>query len=72
LGASALYLQGISPVQRNNEWHHFDPLGTAQVVSNNVYDVFGCCVIRGAACLPQVSVLQFIQTKKTRRGDLSC
>jgi len=54
LGASALYLQGISPVQRNNEWHHFDPLGTAQVVSNNVYDVFGCCVIRGAACLPQV------------------
>jgi hypothetical protein len=36
-------------VRRNNEWHHFDPLGTAgvitnssaQVVSNNVYDVFG-------------------------------
>ena len=32
-----------------NQWHHFDPLGTAQVitnnsaqvVSNNVYDVFG-------------------------------
>jgi YD repeat-containing protein len=46
---SALYLQGISLVRRNNEWHHFDPLGTAQVitnssaqvVSNNVYDVFG-------------------------------
>jgi len=46
---SALYLQGISLVRRNNEWHHFDPLGTAQVitnssaqlVSNNVYDIFG-------------------------------
>jgi hypothetical protein len=46
---SALYLQGISLVRRNNEWHHFDPLGTAQVItnssasviSNNVYDVFG-------------------------------
>jgi hypothetical protein len=46
---SALSLQGISLARRNNEWHHFDPLGTAQVitngsaqvVSNNVYDVFG-------------------------------
>ena len=46
---SALYLQGISLVRRNNEWHHFDPSGTAQVitnssaqvVSNNLYDVFG-------------------------------
>ena len=46
---SALYLQGISLARRNNEWHHFDPLGTAQVitnssaqvVSNNVYDIFG-------------------------------
>jgi hypothetical protein len=46
---SALYLQGISLVRRNSEWHHFDPLGTAQVitngsaqvVSNNVYDTFG-------------------------------
>jgi len=46
---SALSLQGISLVRRNNEWHHFDPLGTAQVitnhsaglVSNNLYDVFG-------------------------------
>jgi hypothetical protein len=46
---SALYLQGISLARRNNEWHHFDPLGTAQVitnssaqvVSNNLYDVFG-------------------------------
>ena len=46
---SALYLQGISLVRRNNEWHHFDPLGTAQVItnnsagvmSNNLYDVFG-------------------------------
>jgi hypothetical protein len=46
---SALYLQGISLVRRNNEWHQFDPLGTAQVitnnsarvVSNNVYDLFG-------------------------------
>ena len=46
---TALYLQGISLVRRNNEWHHFDPLGTAQVitnntagvVSNNVYDTFG-------------------------------
>ena len=46
---SVLYLQGISLVRRNNEWHHFDPLGTAgvitngsaQVVSNNVYDIFG-------------------------------
>jgi len=46
---SALYLQGISLVRRNSEWHHFDPLGTAQVItnnsasviSNNLYDVFG-------------------------------
>jgi hypothetical protein len=46
---SALYLQGISLVRRNNEWHHFDPLGTAQVianssaqvVSNNLYQLFG-------------------------------
>jgi len=46
---SALYLQGISLVRRNNEWHHFDPLGTAQVITNssaqvvssNLYDVFG-------------------------------
>ncbi len=46
---SALYLQGISLVRRNSEWHHFDPLGTAgvitnmsaSVVSNNLYDVFG-------------------------------
>jgi YD repeat-containing protein len=46
---SALYLQGISLVRRNDEWHHLDPLGTAQVitngsasvVSNNLYDVFG-------------------------------
>jgi len=29
---SALYLQGISLVRRNDEWHHFDPLGTAQVI----------------------------------------
>ena len=38
---SVLYLQGISLVRRNNEWHYFDLLGTAQVVSNNVYDLFG-------------------------------
>jgi hypothetical protein len=46
---SALDSQSISLVRRNNEWHHFDPLGTAQVitngsaqvVSNNVYDLFG-------------------------------
>ncbi len=46
---SALYLQGISLVRRNSEWHHFDPLGTAgvitnnsaAVISNNSYDVFG-------------------------------
>ncbi len=46
---SALYLQGISLVRRNNEWHSFEPLGTAQVitnssaqvVNNNLYDVFG-------------------------------
>lgn len=44
----ALYLQGISLVRRNNEWHHFDPLGTAgvitngsaSVISNNLYDLF--------------------------------
>ena len=36
-------------IRRNREWHHFDPSGTAQVitnnsagvVSNNVYDIFG-------------------------------
>jgi len=36
-------------VRRNSEWHHFDPLGTAgvltngsaSVVSNNLYDAFG-------------------------------
>ncbi len=46
---SALYLQGISLVRRNNEWHHFDPFGTAgvitnnsaQVLSNDLYDLFG-------------------------------
>ena len=46
---SALYLQGISLVRRNSEWHHFDPLGTAgvitnssaSIISNNLYDVFG-------------------------------
>ncbi len=46
---SALYLQGISLVRRNNEWHHFDPFGTAgvitngsaQVVSNDLVDLFG-------------------------------
>ena len=32
---SALYLQGLSLVRRNNEWHHFDPQGTAQVITNN-------------------------------------
>ena len=63
---SALYLQGISLVRRNSEWHHFDPLGTAQVitngsaqvVSNNVYDVFG--VLRyeqGTAQTPWISQL---------------
>jgi hypothetical protein len=44
-----LGVQGISLVRRNNEWHHFDPLGTApvitnnsaSVISNNLYDVFG-------------------------------
>jgi len=46
---SGLYLRGISLVRRNSEWHHFDPLGTAgvvtngsaSVVSNNLYDAFG-------------------------------
>jgi len=38
---SALYLQDISLVRRNSEWHHFDPSGTDPVVSNNLYDVFG-------------------------------
>ncbi len=46
---SALYLRGISLVRRNNEWHHFDPFGTAgvitngsaQVLSNNLVDLFG-------------------------------
>ena len=49
LDSDALYMQGISLVRRNNEWHHFDPLGTAQVianssaqvVSNNLYQLFG-------------------------------
>jgi hypothetical protein len=54
---SVLYLQGISLVRRNNEWHHFDPLGTAQVitnssaqvVSNNLYVMCsGCCAISRA------------------------
>jgi hypothetical protein len=55
-------LQGISLVRRNNEWHHFDPLGTAQVitnrsaqvVSNNLYDVFG--VVRYEQGSAQTSV----------------
>ena len=46
---SALYLQGISLVRRNEEWHHFDPFGTAGVITNgsasvisrNLYDLFG-------------------------------
>jgi hypothetical protein len=56
---SALYLQGISLVRRNSEWHHFDPLSTAQVitnnsagvVSNNLYDVFG--LLRHQQCSAQ-------------------
>ncbi|GIV18382.1 MAG: hypothetical protein KatS3mg023_0133 [Armatimonadota bacterium] len=52
---SALYLQGLSLVRRNSEWHHFDPLGTAgviangsaQVVSRNLYDLFGGAVSTG-------------------------
>ena len=46
---STLYLQGISLVRRNEEWHHFDPFGTAGVITNgsasvisrNLYDLFG-------------------------------
>jgi len=35
----------ISPVRRNGEWHHFDPLGTAQVIANS-----SASVIRDNLC----------------------
>jgi len=46
---SATYLKGVGLVRRNNEFHHFDVLGTAGVITNasgavlstNVYDAFG-------------------------------
>ena len=46
---SATYLKGVGLVRRNNEFHHFDVLGTAGVItdasgavlSSNVYDAFG-------------------------------
>ncbi len=46
---SALYLSGQAIVRRGSEYHHFDPLGTAGVItdgsgnvlSNNLYDFFG-------------------------------
>ena len=46
---SATYLKGVGLVRRNNEFHHFDVLGTAGVItdasgavlSTNVYDAFG-------------------------------
>ena len=46
---SATYLKGVGLVRRNNEFHHFDVLGTAGVItgasgavlSANVYDAFG-------------------------------
>ncbi len=68
---SALYLQGISLVRRNSEWHHFDPLGTAQVitnssaqvVSNNLYDLFG--VLR----YPQGSAQTPLINDVTRKGE---
>ncbi len=77
---STLYLQGISLVRRNNEWHHFDPFGTAgvitngsaQVVSNNLYDLFG--VVRyqqGSAQTPwrwstaMVGVESFVDIRST-------
>jgi len=47
---SALYLQGISLVRRNNEWHHFDPLGTAQVITNSSAQVVSNAVISLNAC----------------------
>jgi hypothetical protein len=39
------YGYGISLVRRNNEWHHFDPLGTAQVITNS-----SASVIRDNLC----------------------
>ena len=46
---SATYLRGVGLVRRNNEFHHFDVLGKAGVItdasgavlSSNVYDAFG-------------------------------
>jgi len=46
---SATYLKGVGLVRRNNEFHHFDVVGTAGVItdasgavlSTNVYDAFG-------------------------------
>jgi len=63
--------RGISLVRRNNEWHHFDPLGTAgvitngsaQVVSNNLYDLLG--VLRH----PQGSAQTPWRWKRERLGD---
>jgi len=46
---SATYLKGVGLVRRNSEFHHFDVLGTAGVITDasgavlsaNVYDAFG-------------------------------
>ena len=77
---SVLYLQGISLVRRNNEWHHFDPLGTAgvitngsaQVMSNNLYDVFGVLRHPRGSLPPSGKRVTIYPNEKTRRGGLSC
>ena len=46
---SAQYLRGLGPIRRNGEYHHFDPVGNAGVItsssgtilSSNLYDQFG-------------------------------
>ena len=52
---SALYLQGISLVRRNSEWHHFDPLGTAGVSGFNKAPA-GCISARQEPRPPQGSI----------------
>ncbi len=69
---SALYLQGISLVRRNSEWHHLDPLGTAgvitngsaTVVSNNLVDLFGVLRYQQGSARDAVEV----EGQKRRRG----
>ena len=59
---SAQYLRGLGPIRRNGEYHHFDPMGNAGVITNssgavlssNLYDKFDVPrYAQGSAQTPQ-------------------